>query len=315
MPIKWRAVGEPMGTVDLRELKGEQVVLHFGGTPSSVDAYTFANSLISFADTIRAINATLDPSQKIEVRLEAVGPGSFRAVVKRVTKSFGGFLGRGVENVFFMFVGAVLLDATMEGEKFSVEITDDLVVIRKGNDRVIMPREVYEQSQIIKQDPAVRKNVRNTFQVIENDPAIDNFGMTPRIQDEEPTVQIPREEFPRLAVLPELTAQIETESRKYKEEEAVLIILKVWLKPGTSKWSFEWNGVPITAPIMDQTFWKKIEDREYLIGSGDALRVVIAYWQIYDDELGLFVNDTSTFQVRKVLELIRRGDQGRLLND
>ena len=41
--VRWRAKGfEKMGTVDLRDLSGDQIVIHFGGELTSVDAYTFA---------------------------------------------------------------------------------------------------------------------------------------------------------------------------------------------------------------------------------------------------------------------------------
>ena len=89
MPIEWRPAGEGMGIIDLRKFDDDKIVVHFGGQLSSVDAYTFANSLVSLADLVRAINEVVNPGQNIEVRLDAVGPGSFRAVIKRVKKGFG----------------------------------------------------------------------------------------------------------------------------------------------------------------------------------------------------------------------------------
>ena len=44
--IRWRSAGDSMGAIDLGELKGDQIVIHYGGALTSVDAYTFANSLI-----------------------------------------------------------------------------------------------------------------------------------------------------------------------------------------------------------------------------------------------------------------------------
>jgi len=78
MPIKWRTPGAGVTTIDLGKLEGDQIVIHYGGALTSVDAYTFANSLVAFADTVRAINYELNPGQNVEVRLEAVGPGSYR---------------------------------------------------------------------------------------------------------------------------------------------------------------------------------------------------------------------------------------------
>ena len=38
-----------MGIVNVGDLGGDQIVIHFGGALTSVDAYTFGNSLIAFA--------------------------------------------------------------------------------------------------------------------------------------------------------------------------------------------------------------------------------------------------------------------------
>lgn len=86
MPIEWTPSGGIVGTLDFTKFENDYVVVHFGGAIASVDAYTFANSLIAFADTIRSVNHVINPGQDIEVRLEAQGPGSYRAVVKRIKK-------------------------------------------------------------------------------------------------------------------------------------------------------------------------------------------------------------------------------------
>ena len=64
-----------MGIVDLRPLERDEIVVHYGGSLNSVDAYTFANSLISLADTAREINKIINPDQPIEVRIEAIDRG------------------------------------------------------------------------------------------------------------------------------------------------------------------------------------------------------------------------------------------------
>ena len=50
MPVQWQPPGGGTGTIRLSELSGDQIVIHFGGALTSVDAYTFGNSLIAFAD-------------------------------------------------------------------------------------------------------------------------------------------------------------------------------------------------------------------------------------------------------------------------
>ena len=271
MPMRWRASGGGMGTVDLRALEGNQIVIHFGGALNSVDAYTFANSLVAFADTVRAVNHALNPGQGIEVRLEALGDGSFRAVLKRFPKGIGGFFARGIESIFWAIVACLIYDNLVRRDPgVSIEVNTNEVIIETGRDRVIVPREVYNQAQNLRTNPEVQRNLQKTFDVIESDQAVENFGMTPRIKDEEPLVQVTRDQFPILAS-PSPTIEVESDRRRERTELARVVILKAWLVPGKRKWSFEWNGVPISATISDNVFVSRIASREILIGYGDAL--------------------------------------------
>jgi hypothetical protein len=49
--------------------------------------------------------------------------------------------------------------------------------------------------------------------------------------------------------------------------------------------------VPLSAPLSDEDFLAKLDRREYLIGAGDALDVIIGFQQKFDEELGVYVND------------------------
>ena len=62
-----------MADIDLSEFSGDEFVFHFGGRPSEVDAYTFANTLIAFSEAIREINRQLNPDSKLEITIEGVG--------------------------------------------------------------------------------------------------------------------------------------------------------------------------------------------------------------------------------------------------
>jgi len=283
MPIRWRVGGE-MATVDLREFGDDQIVIHFGGSVTSVDAYTFANSFVAFADTVRAVNSVINPAQGVEVRLEAIGPGSFRAVVRRMAKGIGGFFSDGSRRVFWGLIAALIFDRLIRNDPTArITVNTREVVIVVGKDRVIIPRTVYDQMQNVRDDPEVQRNLSRTFDAIERDDAVENFGLTPRMADPEPVVQIPRAIFPQLSSTPAIAEG--DPKRRERRERARLVILKAWLTPGNRKWSFEWNGVPISAPIKDESFWGKLASREYLIGQGDALDAELRFKQFYDEEL------------------------------
>lgn len=314
MAVKWRSDGGTMGTVDLRNLDGDQIVIHYGGALTSVDAYTFANSLVAFADTVRAVNSAINPKQNIEIRLEAVGPGSFRAVVKRIRKGFGGFFSGSGKTVFWSIVAAIIYERLFAGlPDVQIHVNTDEVIIEHGNDRVIIPRIAYEQMKNVRNDTDVQKSISRTFEVIERDDAIENFGVTERIDDKDPLVQIDRKHFATLSSPPVIATG--EQKRRERTESARLIILKPWLQSGKKKWSFEWNGVPISAPITDQAFQNRLLSREYLIGAGDALDVTLRYFQDFDPALETFVNDNSTFEVVEVKGFIARDGPQRSLLD
>lgn len=300
MPIKWRAPGGRMGVVDLRQLDSDQIVIHFGGQLKSVDAYTFGNSLISFADVIRAVNETVNPGQNIEVRLEAVGPGSFRAVIKRVRKGLGGFLSRAPEHAFWAVVAAWLINPAFDDSK-TIQIFDDRVEISQDGDTIIISREAFDQLENTKRNPKIEKAVRKTFETIDRDESIENFGLTPSLDDKEPLVQIPRADFHRLAIgAPEVVG----DKRRSQHAQSVIVVLKPWIDASRRKWSFEWNGVPISAYLTDEYFMEMVRSHEIRFGNGDALDARIEYFQDFDENLSVWVNDTQSFVVSAVYAYI-----------
>ena len=84
------------------------------------------------------------------------------------------------------------------------------------------------------------------------------------------------------------------------------------LKNANRKWSFEWNGVPISAPIKDEKFLRELANREHLLGADDALDVILAWRQHFDETLGVYKNDSNSFVVKEVVRPVPRSTQARL---
>lgn len=294
-----------MANVNLAEFDGDQIVIHFGGTFTSIDAYTFANSLVAFADTVRATNNVLSSNKDIDVRVEAIGHGSFRAVIKRITRDVGNLLSEGAKSIFWAIIAALIYDKLIRSEptaKIIINATE--VVFEIGDDRIIVPREVYKQMENARSDSEVQRNLSRTFNAVEVDEHIQNFGITPRIDDPEPVIQIPRSIFPQLS---SPSPMLESDPRRRDRLERVrLVIFKAWLTPGKRKWSFEWNGFPLSAPILDEVFWSKLADGSILIGQGDALDVDLRFQQFYDEAIGTWINDQHTFEVAHVITHLPR---------
>lgn len=78
------AFGALVATVSFDSFFEDTIVVHFGGETESIDAYTFAEALIGFANTAYAVSSTIDPGQEIEILIEATGAGSWPSQAMRV---------------------------------------------------------------------------------------------------------------------------------------------------------------------------------------------------------------------------------------
>ncbi|WP_291851332.1 hypothetical protein [Bradyrhizobium sp.] len=296
-----------MATIRVDGFRDETIVLHFGGLPGRMDAYTLGEALIGFAETARAISSTVDPGQEIEIVVEAAGPGSYRTVIRRIRKDGPGLLTEGVKAIFWAIVATVIYDHTLKPSDPppQIIITTAEVTIKVGHETVIVPRNVYNTSQNAKKNPVVEKGIRRMFRALEADKAVTDFGMTASLNDAKPTIQIPRADFPafpKTAIL----ESIDEANQRFRRERARLLVIKPWLNHAKRKWSFEWNGVPISAPISDAGFLDQIDRHEVLFGAGDALDVEITYKQTFSPELGIYENDNNSYVVSKVVAAVPR---------
>ena len=254
--VRWREDGGGrLTTVDVRKFESESIVVHFGGQLTSVDAYTFANSLISFADTVRSINAQTNPGQDIDVRLDAIGPGSFKAVIKQVNRGLKGLFTSAPQNVFWI-IAALYLENSLDGAS-TITVGRNTVTIERSGERIIISKDVFDDYKGVMKNTDVQKQVSKTFEAIERDEAIDDFGLSPSLEDAEPLVQIPRKDFGALIRMPDVLRPDE-EKRRQHTLSATLIILKPWINASEKKWSFEWNRVPISAYVLDEKFLQQV---------------------------------------------------------
>jgi hypothetical protein len=183
----------------------------------AVSTYTFANSLIGFADTARAVNATIDPGQEIEIILEEFGPGSFRARLRRIRRDHGGLLSRGVEAVFWGIVATLIYENVIKSDAHvRVVIQTDEVRLHHGSETIVVPRHLYEACENAKKNPAVQRGLERTFRPLNDNKNVTEFGLTTRIDDPKPIVRIPRSQF-ELFTAPDAVTQVSPTERVRKE--------------------------------------------------------------------------------------------------
>ena len=70
-----------MKVVDISQFE-DSVVLHFDTEGHRINAYTLASTLVSLADAAKAANSALNPGYEVEIVVESLGTGSFRAKIR-----------------------------------------------------------------------------------------------------------------------------------------------------------------------------------------------------------------------------------------
>lgn len=299
-----------MADIDLTLLSGDEFVLHFGGRPNEVDAFTFANSLVAFSEAIRDINKQLNPSTRIEITIDGVGEGSFRVRLKTATTFLSALLRSTAATemaklfvipIFITFIYDRYLSTPLE-----IKIDDSHVVIHKGDDRIIVPRDVYEKKRQLPDPHSIDKHIARGFDVLQEDPSVTEFGVTKDLEDKVPITKIPRDDFALLARPVGIISENDTNNRTVDTRER-LIVLRAILARSTRKWQFVWNGVRISAPILDDDFYFRLSRHEIVFGQGDSLEVVLRIYQQKDRETGIFMN--VGYEVMRVLLSLNAPDK------
>jgi hypothetical protein len=287
-----------MATLDLTRGKDSDFVIYFGGRPKEVDTYTFANALVAISDAMRAINTHVNPGYAIELRLEAVAEGSFQAKVKGRPITLKDALKFAGINILLPIFTAWFYTHVVDPDDVEITVNTDEVIIEKGHDKIIVPQSAYNEARRLPRDGKIAGSVAKAIDAVESDPGVTSLGIMRdfKQKNEPPAVLIPREDFTRVRAI----AERQEGRTRTVPQDAVVTIIKAIYGKSDRKWEFVWNGVKISALIKDPIFLADLKMRKYLIGTGDALDVVLSIEQVWDDEANVWLNaDYTVSHVRK----------------
>lgn len=271
------------------------IVLHFDTEDARINAYTFASTLVALADAAKAANASVNPGCEIEVVVEALGPGSFRAKIRALYSSSKNlFANQVVLGLVLGVLGNYIYDRTLKAdEKFTIEVKTDEVIVTRGNDRLIVPRNVYDATRRAEKNPEFVKSMTRTFGAIAADEKITSFGLVQEMDSPPPMIPIPR------SALISLASNVpEDPDTRVVTEHAELQIVKAILKKSNRRWEFVWRGVTISAPVLHEQFYVEFFAHEITIAPGDTLEVTLAIKQARDPDTGIFTN--TGYEVEEV---------------
>ena len=275
-----------MRIVDIAQFQNS-VVINFDTDDTRINAYTFASTLVALADAAKAANTTLNAGCEIEIVVEALGPGSFRALVRALYSSSKNlFANQIVMGLVLGVLGNYIYERTLSvGDKVTVEVKTDEVVIQKGNDRVVVPRNVYDATRRVEKNPQFVKAITRTFEAVAADDKIKSLGFVEKMDSPPPEIPITR------ATLLALASQIPDDpDSRVVTEQAELQIVKAILKKSNRKWEFAWRGITISAPVVHEGFYVEFFAHEITIAPGDTLQVTLAIKQTKDPDTGIYTN-------------------------
>jgi len=296
-----------MATIVLKSHQDE-FVIHFGVQGERINAYTLASTLISIADAARLANAQLNPGYEVEILVEALGAGSFRARIRS--------LYRGAENLFSketlkavvlgVIVNFVYQHTLAPDTDVNVIVNTNEVVIEQGETRVVVPREIHEATKQVEKNQKFRQSVSGIAAAVDADKTVSSVAFGPPDNGDLPLVEIPRERFQALA------ADINASDGGSRElvQLAEVEILRAILELSRRRWEFAWSGVRIAAPVLDRSFYDRFAAHEITIAPGDRLRVRLKIKQKRRPDSGVFMNES--YEVIEVLTHIPRAVQRQI---
>lgn len=296
-----------MQTIDIRQIDDE-IILYFGCQDSRINAYTLASALVSFADAAKAANNQINPGYDIEIVVEALGNGSFKAKIRAIYRSARNLFSKNrVEAIILGIVATIIYDHTLApNHDVKVEINDDSVIIVQGEKQIIVPRNVYNATKDLKGDPELKRSVSSFFRSIDQDTSIKSIGVSTRMDALPPELQVQRDEIHKAAILPEG----DKPKTRSVPENAEIQILKAILERSKRRWEFSWRGIRISAPITDPNFYTEFFAHRITIAPGDTLEVKLLIHQVLDPDTGVYTNED--YEVIEVLRHIPRAVQSDL---
>jgi len=276
-------------------------VLYFETPDSIINAYALASTLVNLADAAKTAARNLDSTAEIEIVVEALRSGSFKAKIAAIATASGMFLAtQALPNLVYGVLGNYIYDHTLgKTEPPTVIVNDDEVLIKSGDQTIVVPRNVHEATQKVAADPAFVKSVDRMIGSVVADDRVTGFGLAPTIDSPPPPIILKREALAIRDSPPEDEAQT-----RVIEEDCDLYIVKAIMERSKRKWEFKWRGIPISAPINDPNFYDDFARHDFTIAPGDEFQVKLAIHQKRDDVSGVYTN--TRYEILNVYRHISR---------
>lgn len=304
-------------TIDLREFDDE-IILHFGGKGSSIDAETLTRSIDAITSLVEEISAHLGGASKIEITVEALEPGCFKVLMKIVKSPYS-------VAVFSALISWVIATSGAP-EKSQVQINNNTYnyhIKVSGNPyHLIADKELALCLDKIETSLTVAMCLDDLFKTLKADPNISEFGIANPKTDRQPKPLIQRRDFGLAARLQRRAATERAPSNRipasnseqtYTESKQHLTVTRAIFERGRRKWEFvNQAGDKISAAIRSDEFYDKLENGDYNIGPGTKMHVILVTHKIRENNTNRW--KIVSYEVFEVLKVIS-GEKPETSND
>jgi hypothetical protein len=279
----------------------DRFVLYFDTPKHEVNAYALATALVGLADAVREANAVVNPGHAVEVVVEALTDGSFKATVRTVyTKTKNLFSHTAVQAIIYGIIATHIYEKGIKTDTPpNISVTEDLVIIVIGNDKIIVPRNVYEAKQQLEKSERFHNAIGKMFDAAASDPNVIGLAISEEQGEKKPPIIVPREMFAAF----QSGQEVDQNTREIIEITHVEISRAI-MERGRRRWEFFWRGIRIAAPILDNGFYDKFFAHEITIAPGDSLHVALHVFQEKNKDTGIFVN--VRYEITEVYEHVPR---------
>ena len=295
-----------MVTLEIRR-EVDRFVLYFETPRKEINAYALATALVGLADAVREANAVVNPGYEVEVVVEALSDGSFKATVKTVfTKAKNLFSHQAVQAVIWGIVATHIYEKAIKTEvPPKITVSETMVTIEVGKDRIIVPRDVYEAKRQVEKSERFNNAVGKVFDAAQADEHVQGVAIVEGGKRPSSPFIVPRGKF----AIFQNQQPIDEMTRELVEITQVEISRAI-LERGKRRWEFFWRGVKIAAPILDDRFFDRFFAHEITIAPGDSLEVALRIIQERKPDSGIYVN--TRYEIVEVYQHIPRVKQALL---
>lgn len=292
-----------MTTLEIRR-EVDRFVLYFDTPRHEVNAYALATALVALADAVREANAVVNPGHVVEVVVEALSDGSFKATIRTVyTKAKNLFSHTAVQAIIYGIISTHIYEKGIKTDVPPViTVSGDLVTIEIGKDKIIVPRNVYEAKRQLENSERFNNAVGRLFEAAASDPTVTGIAISDQQGENRPPLVVPRENF----VLFQNERELDESTREIVEITHVEINRAI-MERGRRRWEFFWRGIRIAAPILDDRFFDRFFAHEITIAPGDSLHVALRIVQERNRDTGIFVN--TRYEIAEVYDHVPRPKQ------